>query len=184
MNEKIAQEILDELFSSLKAVETQTGAILQFLNDRGLAKQEELAPYLERAGEASGVRLRAARARIEYLLSSALKSDQGDARKEPQKTGETAEKSAGQQSDNAGPDESRAHGSEKENTTEETRSAQKPASEGEARAENGDVAAKWEDNREHEESNRDENQRMHGDEDSRDVGTPDQGGCDRTEKAA
>jgi len=56
INEDIAQEIMDELFSSLEALETQSAAILQFLKDKGLASEEELAVHFEQAGNASSVR--------------------------------------------------------------------------------------------------------------------------------
>ncbi|MFY9908102.1 MAG: hypothetical protein WBD45_04675 [Terriglobales bacterium] len=60
MNEEIAQQILQELISSLQTLEAQTAAILQFLNDKEIAKKEEIASYLEEAGLASSVRWRAA----------------------------------------------------------------------------------------------------------------------------
>src|ERR1700756_3867976 len=69
MDEKIAQLILDELFSSLENLESQTAAIMQFLKEKGGASDEQLAPYLERAGRASSIKRRAARVRLDYLLS-------------------------------------------------------------------------------------------------------------------
>jgi hypothetical protein len=51
MDDKIAQLILDELFSSLENLETQTAAVLQFLREKGGASEEQLAPYLEQAGK-------------------------------------------------------------------------------------------------------------------------------------
>ena len=69
MDDKIAQLILDELFSSLEIVEAQSTAILELLKEKHLASDEELARYLEQAGLASSVKRRAARARIDHLVS-------------------------------------------------------------------------------------------------------------------
>lgn len=76
MDEKIVQEMLHELFSSLEALDTQNAAILQFLKDKGIASEQELAPYLEQAGNASSVRWLAASVRMNHLLSSAFKTDE------------------------------------------------------------------------------------------------------------
>ena len=84
INEDIAQEILHELFSSLEALETQSGAILQFLKDKGIASEKELAVYFEQAGNASSIRWRAARVRIDHLLSSAEKAAAQEAPKSAQ----------------------------------------------------------------------------------------------------
>jgi hypothetical protein len=78
MNENIAREILHELFSSLEALETQSMAILQFLKEKGIATDEDLAPHFEQAGNASSVRWLAAQARIDHLLSSAMKNAEQD----------------------------------------------------------------------------------------------------------
>ena len=67
------KEILDELFSLLETFETQSIAITQFLKDQGIATDEKLAPYLYRAGNASSVKWRSARARMQYLLSPVQK---------------------------------------------------------------------------------------------------------------
>jgi hypothetical protein len=73
MDNDVADELLTELFSAFENAETQSAAILQFLKDKGMATDEELAPYLEQAGNASSVRWRATRVRISSLLASAAK---------------------------------------------------------------------------------------------------------------
>jgi chemotaxis protein histidine kinase CheA len=87
-NPEPIKEILDELFSLLESLETQSLALTQFLKDQGIATDEKLAPYLDRAGNTSSVKWRAARARMQYLLSPvAKKTDDGtkDKNKEPEK---------------------------------------------------------------------------------------------------
>jgi hypothetical protein len=73
------KEILEELFSLLETFETQSTAITQFLKDQGIATDEKLAPYLDRAGNASSVKWRAARARMQYLLSPIQKEKKDNA---------------------------------------------------------------------------------------------------------
>ncbi len=46
---KVGGQFLDELFSALEDLETQSAGVVQFLKDKGLATDEELAPYLEAA---------------------------------------------------------------------------------------------------------------------------------------
>ncbi|MGA2413179.1 MAG: hypothetical protein ABSF59_01960 [Candidatus Sulfotelmatobacter sp.] len=82
MDESMVQEILHELFSSFERMETQSSAILQFIKDKGIANDDELAPYLERAGNASGVRWLAARVRIDHLISGAMKAEEEKSRQE------------------------------------------------------------------------------------------------------
>ncbi len=82
------KEVLDNLFTLLESMETQNAAVLEFLKDQGLATNEKLAPYFDRAASASSVKWRAARARMAYLLAPAPKkaTDQKEApdAKEPQ----------------------------------------------------------------------------------------------------
>src|SRR4051794_18431020 len=63
------KEIFDELFSVLESLEIQNVAILQFLKEQGMASDEKLAPYLDRAGDAASVKWRAHRARMDHLFS-------------------------------------------------------------------------------------------------------------------
>src|SRR5712671_2535246 len=79
MDEKIIQDILTDVFSSLEPLDAQCDAILQFLKAKGLATDKELAPFLEQARNASNVRWLAARVRIASLLSSALKTTKENA---------------------------------------------------------------------------------------------------------
>jgi len=69
MNNEAMKEVLNELFSHLERLETQNAAILQFLKEKKRVTDKQLAPFLEQAGNASNVRWRAARVRIEHLLS-------------------------------------------------------------------------------------------------------------------
>jgi hypothetical protein len=73
MDPKITQEILDDLIPSLENLETRSTAILEFLKDEGIADDEKLAPYFEKAASTSNVRWLGVRVRIERLLSSAEK---------------------------------------------------------------------------------------------------------------
>jgi len=55
----------------VETLDTQSTAILQFLKAKGIGSEADLAPYFEEAGNASSVRWRAVRVRIDYLISSA-----------------------------------------------------------------------------------------------------------------
>jgi len=74
MDEAQVQQIVDELLSSLEPLETQSSALLQFLKAKGLATDEELAPFLDQAGNTANVRWRAVKVRTAALISNAMKS--------------------------------------------------------------------------------------------------------------
>jgi len=76
MDAKIAEQILDELAPTFEAIESQSAAILQFLKDKNIANDEQLAPYMEKAAAASSVRWRALRMRMGRLFSLAEKSEE------------------------------------------------------------------------------------------------------------
>lgn len=76
MDSKIAEQILDELAPTFEAIESQSEALLRFVREKGIASDEELAPYLEQAAAASSVRWRALRVRMGRLFSLAEKSEE------------------------------------------------------------------------------------------------------------
>jgi hypothetical protein len=63
------KEVLSELFALLETQETNSAAVLQLLKDQGITSDEKLSTYLDQAGRASNVKWRAARMRMEYLLT-------------------------------------------------------------------------------------------------------------------
>jgi hypothetical protein len=75
MDEDVVQQIIDEVFSSLEPLDAQGSALTEFLKAKGIATDEELAPFLKQAGNASSVRWLAAKVRIKSLISSAMKDD-------------------------------------------------------------------------------------------------------------
>jgi hypothetical protein len=86
-NPEPLKDILNELFSLLESLETQSLALTQLLKDQGIATDEKLAPYLDRAENTSSVKWRAARARMQYLLSPAPKqSSEKEKDKESEKS--------------------------------------------------------------------------------------------------
>jgi hypothetical protein len=90
MNNEAMKEILNELFSHLERLETQSEAILQFLKEKKRVTDKQLAPYLEQAGNASNVKWRAARIRIEHLLSPEHPEKEVKLGKQPELHEETA----------------------------------------------------------------------------------------------
>lgn len=120
MDEALVKQVLDELFPTLEALEAQSAGLLAFLQEEGLATDERLAPYLDRAGKASNVRWRAIRVRIDRLLSAAFKAAQAKPAPEPPKA-----------NDQDQPEPQKSEKSEKKEAqppTDRTRSAADPAS--------------------------------------------------------
>jgi hypothetical protein len=89
MNVDLAQELLNEFGASLEKLETQQTALLQFLKDKGIVTDDQLAPYLEQAGKVSDVRWRAARIRLAPLIS---KEKEREEQREKQSKEQPAEK--------------------------------------------------------------------------------------------
>src|SRR5258708_30970445 len=81
MSENPLEEVLEDLFRYLELLETQSGAVLQYLKDKGIASDEHLAPYLEQAANASNVKWRAARVRMRHLFAVAPRPDRNEASK-------------------------------------------------------------------------------------------------------
>src|SRR5215470_5392432 len=67
------KEVLEDLYTLLEGIETQNIALMQFLTDQKIAPEDKLRPYLEQAGNASSVKWRAARARMNHLFAPAPK---------------------------------------------------------------------------------------------------------------
>ena len=82
MDSQSIKEIFNELYSHLERLETQNTAILQFLKEKKRVTDKQLAPYLEQAGNASNVKWRAARVRMEYLLAQAPEETKPDKKTE------------------------------------------------------------------------------------------------------
>ncbi len=96
MEPSVIEHILDELLPSFEELETQSGAILQFLKDKGIATDEGLAPYVEQARSASAVRWRAARLRINRVLTPAFKMAEKTAEEErSESTTKAADRTSG-----------------------------------------------------------------------------------------
>jgi hypothetical protein len=80
---EVLQQVLDELFPALEAMETQNAAILQFLKDRYILSDEDLAPFREKAGNASSVRWLGTRLRVKHILEGAARAAEVSQEKSP-----------------------------------------------------------------------------------------------------
>jgi hypothetical protein len=94
MDHAITDEILEELSSALQRVEAQSSAVLEFVKDKGIVKEDELAPYLERASAASSVRWRATRVRLRRLLSGLEKRQESKEQRKEEGQKSEAEKAS------------------------------------------------------------------------------------------
>lgn len=103
MDEENLQQLFAELIESIEPLETQNAALLQLLKSKGVVTDEELAPFLERAGNASGIRWHAVQLRTRALLSSALRpSSEPGERNAPATTAEATKKTGEDKSEPAG----------------------------------------------------------------------------------
>jgi len=101
MDLSVAEQVLDEFIPSLEALEAQSGAILQFLKEKGIATDEQLAPYLEQARSASNVRWLAVRLRMNRLLTPAFETGE-ETKKTTEDTKEKAVERAEKRAEKAG----------------------------------------------------------------------------------
>ncbi len=123
------KEILSELFALLEAQETTSAALLQLLKDQGIASDEKLSTYLDQAGRASNVKWRAARMRMEYLLTP-IQKETADKDKSKQAESKEAQSKEAQSPEVANKAEegkrknqAKDNGNEKEEKQAETKSA-------------------------------------------------------------
>jgi len=122
MYSAITDEILEELSSALQRVEAQSTAILELIKEKGMVKEDELAPYLQRANEASSVRWRATRVRIGHLLSGLEKREQ-QAKDEDKKKEEHKEKMPQSASDKSSEPKKTAKQEDSEQSTQKPKPA-------------------------------------------------------------
>jgi hypothetical protein len=85
MDPHLAEQLLDELLPTFEAIDTQSSAVLEFLKTNRIAREDQLAPFLEQAKKASTTRWRALRLRVERLLSLAERSAEGAESTPPKK---------------------------------------------------------------------------------------------------
>ena len=95
MDTKLVDEILDELLPVFEAMEAQSAALLMFLKDKELLTNAQIEPYLRDAANASNVRWRARRVRLERLLTAAFpeepKPDETSSQQNPEEPAPTQE---------------------------------------------------------------------------------------------
>lgn len=117
MNDEVVKKVMGEFWPHFEVMETQCAAILQFLKDKGIATDEQLAPYLEQAGNTSYVKWLTTRLRVEHIFSSTpeepekpaqmtpaeVTTEEASAPKEPEKPAElTKEESSSPETEEQG----------------------------------------------------------------------------------
>jgi|SRR5258708_5340277 hypothetical protein len=93
MGRNPAEDVLNELLPYFEAIDTQNAAIVQFLKDKRVASDEQLAPYLEQAAKASNVKWLAVRLRMGRLFSVPETKGEAAAEKPEQSQQRTAQPS-------------------------------------------------------------------------------------------
>lgn len=68
-----AEQVFEELLPYLETLDSQIGGLIQLLKDKRITTTEELAQYARQADQASNVKERGLRVRMEYLFSNAAK---------------------------------------------------------------------------------------------------------------
>ena len=71
MNIDPAEQVFEDMLPYLETLDAQVGAIVQLLKDKGITTNEEFARYVQQADNASNVRKRGIRVRMEYLFTHA-----------------------------------------------------------------------------------------------------------------
>jgi hypothetical protein len=137
VDENVIDELLDALLSPLEAAEARSLALLQALMQARVLTEEQLAPFLKQAENASEIKARGLRIRLKRILSDVAR----DAERAKKKTEDDDNKNTGKADSKAGktpegpqqdPDEeAREHGKEPsrdEPKTGEQQAKQEPPS--------------------------------------------------------
>jgi hypothetical protein len=130
MDENISRQILDDLLPSLEALDTKASALLQLLKDKGIATPEEITAHLNQAANSSNIRWRAARVRLDYLLSAAAKPHEQAADKKAENKVEAAEKKSIEPADTGKPDSQAIKEGETKTKTKEDQKKTNPETSG------------------------------------------------------
>jgi len=72
-----AEQVFEEILPYLETLDAQIGGIIRLLKEKGITTNTEFAKYAQRGDDASNVRERGMRVRMEYLVSSAAKRIEG-----------------------------------------------------------------------------------------------------------